>query len=311
MTDNKIKGTAMPQVKANGITIEYESFGRDSDPAILLIMGFSAQLIMWPVSLCEALAAKGFRVIRFDNRDIGKSTHLSHFGTPNIGEAMAKVMSGQPFTAAYTLDDMAEDSVGLLDALGIKRAHIVGASMGGMIAQIVAAKYPEHTISLTSIMSTTGRRDLPQATPAAMAALTTPPASDSREDRIAAGFKVWRTIGSPGFPASEAELEKIITAVIDRVPYDPDGVGRQMLAIITAPPRNDLLKSVRAPSQVIHGAADPLIPVEGGKDTAASIPGAKLHIVPGMAHDFSNALLPTYLKLIGDFVMEVEKAKAA
>src|ERR1700743_1751803 len=184
-----MKGTAMPQIRANGIDIEYERFGRDSDPAILLIMGLAVQLIMWPVAFCEGLAAKGFRVIRFDNRDIGKSTHLSQLGAPNIPETMMKVMSGQTVVPPYTLDDMAKDSVSLLDALGIKRAHIVGASMGGMIAQIVAAKYPEDTISLTSIMSTTGRRDLPQATPEVMGALMTPPASDSREDRIAQSTK--------------------------------------------------------------------------------------------------------------------------
>jgi pimeloyl-ACP methyl ester carboxylesterase len=306
-----MKGTAMPQAGANGITIEYESFGRESDPVILLIMGFSAQLTMWPVSLCEGLASKGFQVVRFDNRDIGKSTHLSQLGAPNVGEAMMKLMSGQPVEAPYLLDDMAKDAVGLLDALGIKRAHIVGASMGGMIAQIVAAKYPEHTISLTSIMSTTGKRDLPQAKPEAMAALTTPPASDSRNDRIAQGMKTWRIIGSPGFPATDEELRAAVEAAVDRVPYDPAGVGRQLLAIVASPPRNDILKNVKAPAQVIHGEADPLVPVEGGKDTAASIPGAKLILVPGMAHDFTQALLPIYLKHIGDFVEGAEKAKAA
>ncbi|HEY8949400.1 MAG TPA: alpha/beta hydrolase [Rhizomicrobium sp.] len=301
----------MPQVKANGINIEYESFGRESDPVILLIMGFSAQMTMWPAALCQGLAAKGFRVIRFDNRDIGLSTHLSQLGTPNIGEAMMKAMTGQPVEAPYLLDDMAKDATGLLDALGIKRAHIVGASMGGMIAQIVAAKYPEHTISLTSIMSTTGKRDLPQAKPEAMAALTTPPASDSREDRIVQGIKTWRVIGSPGYVATDAELRATVEAAVDRSPYDPVGIGRQLLAIVASPPRNDILKNVKAPAQVIHGEADPLVPMEGGKDTAASIPGAKLHLVPGMAHDFTNALVPVYLKLIGDFVQGVEEAKVA
>lgn len=301
----------MPQVRANGIDLEYETFGRAADPALLLIMGFSAQLTMWPSALCEGLARRGFRVIRFDNRDVGKSTHLSQLGAPNIGEAMMKAMSGQPVDAPYLLDDMAKDAVSLLDGLGIKRAHIVGASMGGMIAQIVAAKYPEHTISLTSIMSTTGRRDLPQAKPEAMAALTTPPASNSREDRIAQGLKTWRVIGSPGYPATDEELRATVEAAVDRVPYDPAGIGRQMLAIMASPPRNDILKNVKAPAQVIHGEADPLVPMDGGKDTAASISGAKLHLVPGMAHDFTNALVPVYLRLIGDFVEGVEKAKAA
>ncbi|MGN6516696.1 MAG: alpha/beta fold hydrolase [Rhizomicrobium sp.] len=306
-----MKGTAMPQARANGIDLEYETFGRAADPAILLIMGFSAQLTMWPTALCEGLARRGFRVIRFDNRDVGKSTHLSHLGAPNIGEAMMKAMSGQPVEAPYLLDDMAKDAASLLEALGIKRAHIVGASMGGMIAQIVAAKHQECTVSLTSIMSTTGRRDLPQAKPEAMAALTTPPASDSREDRIAQGLKTWRVIGSPDFPATDEELRAAVEAAVDRVPYDPAGIGRQMLAIMASPPRNDILKNVKAPAQVIHGEADPLVPMEGGKDTAASIAGSKLHLVPGMAHDFTNALVPVYLRLIGDFVESVEKAKAA
>ncbi|HTO40522.1 MAG TPA: alpha/beta fold hydrolase, partial [Rhizomicrobium sp.] len=160
----------MPQVKANGLEFEYESFGRESDPVIMLIMGFSAQMTMWPVSLCQGLADLGFRVIRFDNRDIGKSTHLLNKGAPNPMEAMAKIMAGQPVSLVpYQLDDMADDVVGIMDALGIERAHIVGASMGGMIAQLVAAKHGARAKSLVSIMSTTGRRDLPPARPEAMA----------------------------------------------------------------------------------------------------------------------------------------------
>jgi pimeloyl-ACP methyl ester carboxylesterase len=301
----------MPQVQANGIAIEYESFGRESDPAILMIMGFAAQLTMWPVAFCKGLAERGFRVIRFDNRDIGKSTHLANLGTPNVPEAMMKMMSGQPVTAPYQLDDMAKDSVSLLDALGIANAHIVGASMGGMIAQLVAAKHPKHTRSLVSIMSTTGNRSLPQAKPEAMAAITVPPASDSREDRIAAGMKAWRVIGSPGFPATDDELRESVTESVDRVPYDPAGVARQLLAIVAAPPRNDMLKNVTCPALVIHGADDPLVPVEGGKDTAASIPGCKLVIVPGMAHDFTEALVPIYLEHVGGFVTQAERARKA
>ncbi|MBI3677065.1 MAG: alpha/beta hydrolase [Proteobacteria bacterium] len=303
---------AMPQAKANGITLEYESFGRESDPAILLIMGFAAQMIVWPVALCQGLAAKGFRVIRFDNRDVGKSTHLAEMGAPNAGEMMTKMMSGQPIEAPYVLNDMAKDAAGLLDALHIKNAHIVGASMGGMIAQLVAANHPGHTKSLTSIMSTTGRRDLPQAKPEAMMAITQPPPSNSREDRIATAKKSWRVIGSPGYPATDAELHAIVEQQVDRVPYDPAGVARQMAAIFASPPRNDMLKTVRAPSLVIHGADDPLVPVEGGKDTAASIPGCQIVIVPGMAHDFTAALVPVYLSHVGDFIAGVEaRAKAA
>jgi pimeloyl-ACP methyl ester carboxylesterase len=301
----------MPQARANGIAIEYESFGRQSDPTILLIMGFAAQLVMWPVALCEGLAARGFRVIRYDNRDAGKSTHLSKLGAPNPMEAMMKRVAGETVIAPYALDDMAQDAASLLDELGIGSAHIVGASMGGMIAQLVAAKHPEHTRSLTSIMSTTGRADLPPGKPEAMAALTTPPASDSREDRIAAGLRVAHALGSPGFKATEEEMRKTVEAAVDRVPMDNDAVARQLMAIVAAPARNDLLKTVKAPSQVIHGADDPILTIEGGKDTAEAIPGAKLHVVSGMAHDFAPKLVPIYIQLIGDFAQSVEKARAA
>lgn len=296
----------MPQVQANGLSFEYESFGRQRDPAILLIMGFSAQMTMWPQALCEGLARKGFRVIRFDNRDIGKSTHLSHLGAPDISGAMAKAMSGQTVQAPYSLDDMALDAVSVLRALDVESAHIVGASMGGMIAQLVAANHPDATRSLTSIMSTTGRRDLPPAKPEAMSALMTPPASNSREDRIESGMKVWRVIGSPGYQENDEDLRAIVSREVDRTPYDPAGIGRQMLAIVSASPRNDKLKTVCAPSLVIHGADDPLVPVEGGKDTAASVPGARLVVVPGMGHGFEGPLVPIYLQYIGDFVSGIE-----
>jgi len=302
----------MPQIRANGIDIEYETFGRAGDPAVLLIMGFSAQLTMWPQAFCEQLAAKGFRVIRFDNRDIGKSTHLSSLPVPNMQEVMMKSAMGQKVDAPYTLDDMAADAVGLLGALGIARAHIVGASMGGMIAQIVAAKYPQATLSLVSIMSTTGNPDVPRGTPEAYAAITTPPKSMEREDRIAQGINVWRVIGSPGYPESDAALRATVEAAMDRAPYDPAGIARQMAAIMASPPRNDILKTVCCPALVLHGADDPLVPVEGGKDTAASIPGAKLVVVPGMAHDFSSALVPIYMEYVGGFLTKVAReAKAA
>ncbi len=296
----------MPQVRANGIDIEYESFGRDADPAILLIMGFGAQMTMWRTEMCEALAARGFRVIRFDNRDIGKSTHLMDKGAPDMAGLMMKVMTGQPTDAPYTLEDMADDAAGLLTALGIERAHIVGASMGGMIAQIFALRRPGRTKSLVTIMSTTGRRDLPPAKPEAMAALMTPPASPAREDRIAAALRTWRAIGSPGFAATDAELLADAARDVDRAPFEPTGVARQMAAILSASPRHEALKAVRAPTLVLHGADDPLIPKAGGEDTAASIPGAELVLVPGMGHDFTAKLTPVYVDNIGGFVSRVE-----
>lgn len=302
----------MPQAKVNGLQIEYETFGREGDPAVLLIMGFSAQLIVWPLALCEGLAALGFRVIRFDNRDVGKSTHLIDLGVPDINGAMMALMTGKPVARApYLLDDMAVDAVGLLDALGIEAAHIVGASMGGMIAQIVAAKYPARVKSLVSIMSTTGKRSLPPAKPEVLAALMTPPASLSREDRMAAGLRIWKAIGSPGFPSSEEEMREFVASLIDRVPYEPTGAARQMYAIMVSEPRNEILSHVHCPALVIHGANDPLIPVEGGRDTAESIPGARLVIVPGMAHDFAGGLLPILLKEIGDFLVSSERCDAA
>jgi pimeloyl-ACP methyl ester carboxylesterase len=309
--NNKRDGTDMAKVKANGLEIEYESFGRDSDSAILLIMGFGAQLTMWPTEFCEGLAAKGYRVIRFDNRDVGLSTHLHRLGMPDTAAAMGALMSGGTTASAYTLDDMAKDAVCLLDALGIKRAHIVGASMGGMIAQLVAINHPGHTISLTSIMSTTARPGLPPGKPEAMAALTTPPASDSREDRIAAGLRVAHVLGSPGFPDSEADIVANTEAAIDRAPFDPAGVARQLTAIIAAYPRHEKLKSVRAPTLVLHGADDPILVLDCGKDTAACVPGAKLVVVPGMAHDFSKGLVPVYIQHLSEFIGSVEKAKAA
>jgi pimeloyl-ACP methyl ester carboxylesterase len=300
----------MPQVRANGVAIEYESFGRDSDPVILLIMGLAAQLTLWPESLCRGLAAKGFRVIRFDNRDIGKSTHLMDNGAPDLGRMMADVMAGRAVAPPYTLNDMAADAMGLLDAIGVSKAHIVGASMGGMIAQIIAAHYPARTKSLVSVMSTTGRRGLPPAKPEVMAVLLTPPPSFGREDRIEAAIHAWRVIGSPGYPSSDAEIRALAEREVDRTPYEPTGMARQMAAIVAAPPRNEMLKSVRAPTLVIHGADDPLVPLPGGQDTAASIPGAKLIVIPGLGHDMSETVAPIYLKHIGDFVSGVEAGRA-
>lgn len=296
----------MTRVRVNSVDLEYESIGRESDPAILLIMGFASQLTSWPDSLCNGLAAQGLRVIRFDNRDIGRSTHLAELGAPNLLAMVAKLQAGQPVAAPYCLDDMAADAADLLTALGIDQAHIAGASMGGMIAQLMAIRHPAKTKSLISMMSTAGRPGLPAGRPETFAALMTPVASPSREDRIAKDIALWRVIGSPGFPATDEELRATITRNVDYAPFDPAGIVRQMAAIIAAPPRDDRLKALKLPALVIHGAADPLIPVASGVDTAKTIPGAELLVVPGMAHDFSEAVVPVYLKAIGDFVAKVE-----
>ena len=296
----------MPQARANGIDIEYESFGRDGDPLILLIMGMAAQLIFWPESLCEGLARKGFRVVRFDNRDIGKSTHLSGRAAPDFRALLAEVASGRQPDVPYTLADMADDAVGLMDGLGVDRAHIAGSSMGGMIAQLVAINHPDRTKSLISMNSTTGRRDLPRGNSAAIALLSAPPRSSSREDLIEASILVQRTMLGPGFPASEADLRANAERRTDRAPYDAAGIARQWAAAVAAPPRNELLKTVHCPALVVHGDSDPLFPVATAKDTAQSIPGAELVIVPGMGHSFPESVVPVYLKQVGDFLMKAE-----
>ena len=300
----------MPQIRANGIDIEYESFGRDSDPLILLIMGFGAPLVFWPEALCQGLAAKGFRVVRFDNRDVGKSTHLAGQAAPDPRALFAEVMAGRRPHVPYSLDDMANDTVGLMDALGVARAHIVGASMGGMIAQLVAINHPDRTKSLVSIMSTTGRRDLPSGNPETLSVLFRPPNGTSRDDLIDASILVQKALAGPGFPVSEPEMRARAERRTDYAPFDMAGVARQSAALIVAEPRNELLKALHCPALVMHGADDPVIPAAGGKDTAASISGAELVIIPGMGHDFPPALVPVYLTHIGDFVAKAETAVA-
>src|SRR3984885_3105534 len=301
----------MPQVRANGIDIEYESFGRERDPLILFIAGFAAQLTFLPEALCQGLAAKGFRVVRFDNRDIGKSTHFASLAAPDSRALMAEVMAGKRPDGPYTLDDMADDAVGLMDALGARRAHIAGASMGGMIAQLVAINYADRTKSLISIMSTTGRRDLPPGNRETLSVLFRPPNSSDRDDLIDASILVQRALSSPGFPANEAEMRATAERGTDRAPFDAAGLSRQSAALIAAQPRNALLRQLRCPALVLHGADDPVIPAAAAKDTAESIPNAELIIVSGMGHDFAMGLVPVYLKHIGDFVSKVEGERSA
>ena len=300
----------MPQVRANGIDIEYESFGLERDPLILLIMGFAAQLIFWPEALCQGLAAKGFRVVRFDNRDVGKSTHLAGRPAPDPRALFAEVMAGKRPDVPYTLEDMADDAVGLMDALRADRAHVAGASMGGMIAQLVAINHPNRTKSLISIMSTTGRRDLPSGNPETLSVLFRPPNSTSREDLIDASILVQKALAGSGFPLSEAEMRARAERRTDYAPFDMDGIARQSAALIVALPRNELLKQLRCPALILHGADDPVIPTAAAKDTAESIPGAELIVVPGMGHDFPSALVPVFLKHIGGFIAKAEAARA-
>ncbi|PKQ08271.1 MAG: alpha/beta hydrolase [Alphaproteobacteria bacterium HGW-Alphaproteobacteria-11] len=284
----------MPQIKANGIDIEYESFGPEDRETVLLIMGFSAQLTMWPVELCDELVKRGYRVIRFDNRDVGLSSKLADKGIPDMEKLFGALMTGAAVEAPYSLDDMAADAAGLLDALGVDRAHIVGASMGGMIAQLVAANHPGKTLSLTSIMSTTGNPDLPQGTPEAMGALLAPaPAPDDIEAIVQRGIHTWKTIGSPGYPTDDAQLRQWVMRDAKRSFY-PEGVTRQFAAIVSNGDRRPKLKNIKAPTVVLHGADDPLVRPDGARDTAANIAGAELRLIPGMGHDFPLALVPTF-----------------
>ena len=287
----------MPQVRANNIAIEAEAFGPAGGETVLLIMGLGGQLTRWPLALIEKLTAKGYRVIRYDNRDVGLSERFDSAGPASLPTLMADLAAGRKPKSAYLLDDMAADAVGVLDAFGVKRAHIVGASMGGMIAQMVAANHPDRTLSLVSIMSSTGNPALPPATPAAMAVLTTRADPSDFEAFIAHGIRAQKTIGSPGYPADEAALRKQIVGDFERA-YYPDGFTRQMAAIMASGDRRAALKRIAAPTVVLHGADDPLVPLAGGKDTAENIAGAELRVVPGMGHDLPPGLFPVVVEAI-------------
>ena len=295
------------QTTANGISITYEDKGPRDAPVILLVMGLGGQLTLWPDEFVDALNAHGFRTIRYDNRDVGLSTRFETAGVPNLKWMFVKAALRLPVRPAYTLADMAADGIALLDHLGIDRAHIVGASMGGMIAQHIAARYPERTLSLTSVMSTTGNSKLPRANKEAMAVLANRPMSGDPEDMIAYSVRAARVIGSPGYPATEERLQRRVRSDFERGWY-PQGVARQMAAIVADGDRRAMLKTISAPTLVIHGEADPLVPLAGGKDTAASIPGARLLTIPGMGHDLPLALVDTLADAVAGHARELAAA---
>ena len=290
----------MARTKANGIEIEYETIGDKTDPALLLVMGLGAQLTIWPDALFEGLADKGFHVIRYDNRDSGLSTGFDSWGVPNLPAALQKAMKGERPDAPYYLDDMAADALGLLDALGIDKAHMVGASMGGMIVQIVAAQHAERTRSMVSIYSTSGRRDLPPGKPEALAMLGSQPEGPAREQLVSHGMKLRRTIGSPGYPTPEAVLRAFVEKNVDRRWY-PQGTARQYVSVLASGNRVDLLKTIKVPTLVMHGEDDPLLPVECGRDVARLVPGAQIQTIPGWGHDFPPQLVPTIVDRIAGF----------
>ena len=282
----------MPQVSANGVQIHYEEHGDPGDPAMLLIMGFGAQLTLWPDELVEALASRGFRVIRYDNRDIGLSQKFDGVKAPGLVKMTLLSKLGMTPRVPYTLSDMAADGVGLLDALGIERAHVVGASMGGMIAQHVAAKYPDRCLSFTQIFSTSGNPRLPAARKEALQALVTRPKSTDEAVLVEHGIMLARTIGSPGFPAQEERLRERTLASVKRSFY-PEGPNRHLSAIVADGDRSTMLREISVPTLVLHGEDDPLVPCEGGRDTAACIPAARLRTIPGWGHDLPLELVET------------------
>ena len=290
---------------ANGIELCYETFGSPTDPAIVLIMGLGGQMILWPDAFCEQIAARGFHVIRFDNRDIGRSSKIDVPVAINFPELLQKQAKGETIDAPYTLRTMADDVAGLLDALGIDSAHIVGASMGGMIAQEMAVHHPRRVKSLTSIMSTTGNPALPGPAPEAAALLMAPPPK-TREDFIVQFGKTWTVLRAGTFPADEEEDAKVAARVFARG-LNPMGVARQLLAIFASGNRRAGLASITAPTLVIHGDVDPLVRPAGGADTAAAIPGAKHVVVPRMGHAFPIELWPQVIEPIGALAHAAER----
>lgn len=298
----------MKQIKANGITINYEDRGPADGKPLLLVCGYTSTMMSWPIPLLEGLKEAGFRVIRFDNRDVGHTEKLK--GVPDVSKVAAAVREGKTPDMPYTLADMAADGMGLLDVLGIKKAHIMGISMGGMIVQNMAINHPEKLLSVTSIMSTTGNPELPAASKEAMTALQERPASSDREVVIRHNMKGRRVYQSPAYPMSDEALYERCAREYDHM-YYPEGTVRQYAAIVGDGSRVERLKNVRLPFLVIHGKADPLVPVEGGIDTAKYVAGAKLELIDGMGHDLPVELCPRYVELISELAESAESRAAA
>jgi pimeloyl-ACP methyl ester carboxylesterase len=280
--------------KVGEIEIAYETFGDPANPAVLLVMGLATQMIAWHEDFCAELASRGFHVIRFDNRDVGRSTALRHLPAPTIRQLALRSKKA----AGYTLSDMAADAVGLLDQLGIERAHIVGASMGGMIAQTIAIEHPQRVLSLCSIMSNTGSRLAGQPKLATYRVLLAVPPAD-REQFIEHVLKMYRVIGSPGFDRDEDDLREIAGRSYDRG-RNPAGSGRQLAAIISSGDRTEGLRGVRVPTVVIHGTRDPLVRPSGGRATARAVPGARLVKIEGMGHDLPRQAWPRIIDAIAE-----------
>jgi pimeloyl-ACP methyl ester carboxylesterase len=299
-----MQSSGIQRAQVGDLEIAYETFGDAGDPPVLLVMGLATQMIGWPDDFCRALADRGLHVIRFDNRDIGLSTHLHDAGAPNI----LAVFGGDTSSVAYPLTDLADDTVGLLDVLGIDSAHLVGASMGGMIAQLVTIRNPERVRSLTSIRSTTGNPTVGAPAEAAMGVLLAPPATD-RESAVQRAIDTYRVIGSPGFEFDESGLRDRAGLSFDRA-YDPAGAARQLAAILTTHDRTADLANVSVPTLVIHGSHDTLVDVSGGRATAAAVPDCDLLVVDGMGHDLPRATWPEIVGRIGELIDRADKEHA-
>ena len=287
----------MPRARANGIELEYETFGGPSAQPLLLIMGLGAQMVSWDEGFCAQLADRGFQVIRFDNRDCGLSSWMKDAGPPDVLAALR----GNP-QPAYQLDDLAADAAGLLDALNIHAAHIVGASMGGFIAQLVAINHPEKVLSLTSIMSGPGGMDEVPPRPEGAAVLATSP-PDTREGRIEQSMSIRRVLLGSGDAFDEAAERARAARAVDRA-YYPAGVGRQLVAIMAAASRLERLNNVRVPTLVVHGVDDVLIPVENGRLVAHAVPGARLVEIDGMGHDLPKRVWPQVADAIAELAQQ-------
>jgi pimeloyl-ACP methyl ester carboxylesterase len=287
------------KIIANNITIEVEDShpGGGERPVVLLIMGLGMQLIAWPPALVGALVAAGFRVVRFDNRDVGLSQHFDHLGVPNLMWEGIKYRLGWRIRPAYTLQDMARDALGVLDVLTISRAHVVGASMGGMIAQRLALLAPARLVSLSSIMSTSGARGLPAADTRVTRVLLSRPKGTSFQAQVDHGVRVFKAIGSPGFPTDEADLRERVALSMRRSMY-PQGFMRQIVAAVADDSRAQQLSQLTVPTLVVHGRADPLVPFACAEDTARRIPGARLIGIEGMGHDLAPGVVSRLLPLL-------------
>jgi pimeloyl-ACP methyl ester carboxylesterase len=287
------------RVTANGIAIEVDEQGPPGGEPLLLIMGLGMQLTGWPEELVQLLVSRGFRVVRLDNRDAGLSQGFDHLGVPHMVPVMLRYTLHMPVPAPYRIADMAADALGVLDALGIEQAHVCGASMGGMIAQHLASRHPARVKSLTLMMSSSGARGLPQPSFKVRRALMSRPDGSDPAAVVAHLQRVLTLIGSPSYPADPERMRTRLQATVARA-WRPAGTLRQIVAVVADGDRSALLPGIRAPTRVIHGQADPLIPLAAGRDLAAKIHGAVADIVPGMGHDLPLELLPRFADAIAD-----------